>query len=1172
MYASAQGPIWNERNMKRLHLLQVLAALTASGCLAQSAQSIQGLVEDASGAIVTGAKVTMTNAATGISRDTQTNASGLYSFQLVQVGNYNIRVELQGFRTETISNIRVETAAQVRQNFKLQVGTVAENIEVSANAVQLTTENASVGGVIENKRIIDLPINGRNMVGLAVLVPGVQFGERTGRGDGLGGFPIPGSGFSVSANGQRETFQVVSLDGVDAKDPRINITNFVPSIEAIDEFKIQTNAFTAEYGFGGGAHVQITMKSGTNDFHGTFFEFVRNDIFDAENYFLNFDRPANLTRLKKDPLRRNQFGFVLSGPVLFPKLYNGKNKTFWAFNMEYRLDRITSVQNADFGLDTFRRGDFSELLNPTPITGSSALRNPVIIYDPYTGMPFPNNILPASRLHPGALNILNTYVPRAQFRQPDPFDFNATAGVPQPVNVHTYFSRFDHTFNDRDRVFARLAWDRSNRTANNINPFLPVFVDSKVTNLASQWIHSFSPTVLNELRFGFNISDDLTSNPRTDNTSFDMDSLGIGQFRVFSDGNRKLTPREHGLPRLNGLPFPVGENTNGNGYDNMDTLQVSNHMSIFRGKHNIKVGGEVYYISMERGAANVEEGALGFSANESGSALASFLLGLPNSSTSPEGLPLTFPRSTRLGGYFQDDWKVSSRVTVSGGLRWDYIGAPYDSKGLWRTLDFPGTGLGIQGRGGGYQVPGGGVIPTIAPAGLGDPGAIALFKDKNFFMPRLGITFRPTDKWVIRTGAGLFDNIHHLNTWTIFNLMPPKSGSLVFNSVTDVAQTIPVTGGTGQPVNLQTRRFRAGQPVLTLNDPFLQGAGVAAAARPVALNYVPPDYKHGSVWKWSFDIQRELPFNTALTVGYVGSKGTHTGNSIGNYNQPSPSPDTNIQARRPYQQFYDPALPERGVQTLSTIRYIDSFGENFYHGLQVKADRRFKSGIAAGLAYTWSKAHGDGENGGQEGVSFQDPLNRRASRGRFRFDQRHVLVANFVWELPGASLKGPLGFLIGGWQTNGILSIRTGFPFNVTQGGDLNTGGPVFPDLTGDPYLANPSRAQWYNPQAFSRVTCNVPNRPDLCRYGSFGYNVMSGPSQRNLDFSMFKNFRFKERFNVQFRAEALNATNTPYFGDPGGIGFSNVNQLTPDTSRMAEVRSLRTPMRIMQFGLKLMF
>jgi hypothetical protein len=270
-------------------------------------QSVQGLITDTSGAVVSGARVTLTNEATGVSFNAVTNATGNYTFALVPVGNYDMRVEMSGFKVETLRGLRVETAAQVRQNFLLQVGQVTETVEVSATAAVLSTENATVGGVIENKRIVELPLNGRNVVSLAVLVPGVQFGERTGRGDGLGGFPIPGQGFSVSANGQRETHQVVSLDGVDAKDPRIHITNFVPSVEALEEFKIQTNAYSAEYGFGGGAQVTMTMKSGTNSLHGTLFEFLRNDKFDAEHYFLNFQRPANQPRLPKDKLRRNQF-------------------------------------------------------------------------------------------------------------------------------------------------------------------------------------------------------------------------------------------------------------------------------------------------------------------------------------------------------------------------------------------------------------------------------------------------------------------------------------------------------------------------------------------------------------------------------------------------------------------------------------------------------------------------------------------------------------------------------------------------------------------------------------------------------------------------------------------------------------------------------------------------
>jgi hypothetical protein len=1147
--------------MKRI--LQSAGAMLAICGLAMAqstTQSIMGLVTDSTGAVVVAAKVTVTNEATGVTRSAETNNTGNYTFALMPVGNYDVKVEMSGFKTEQVRGIRLETAAQLRQDFVMQVGNVSEVVEISAAAVTLNTENSTTGGVIENKRIVDLPLNGRNVVQLAVLVPGVQFGERTGRGDGLGGFPIPGSGFSVSANGQRETHQVVSLDGTDAKDPRIHQTNFVPSIEAIEEFKIQTNAFTAEYGFGGGANVQITMKSGTNRLTGTLFEFLRNDKFDAENYFLNFERPANLPRLKKDALRRNQFGFVVSGPVFLPKIYDGRNKTFWAFNYEARRDRIEQVQTAVWPIDAFREGDFSALAVPyrNPTTGTT--RAAIPLFDPLNGTPFANNIIPRSRLHAGALNVLNQYVPKAQFVQGDVTDFTAIAGVNQPTNTNTYFARVDHNFSSTDRIFARLAWDRSGLTRANINPNLPVFVDSDVTNLASSWIHTINPTTINEFRVGFNISNDLTSNPRTDNTEFDMDALGIGQIRVFSDNNRKLTPREHGIPQLTGLPFTMQELTNGNGYDQMDTLQIGNHVSMIRGSHNVKVGGELYYITMERGAANLEEGRYSFSANQSGYSLASFLLGYPNSTESAEGLPLTFPRAKRFGAYVHDDWKVSSRLTVNVGLRFDFNGVPVDSQGLWRTLNLPGVDAGI-GRGQGFTAPNGQVIPTIFPSSVDENGAVKLFKqDVRFFMPRLGITFRPTDKWVIRTGAGWFDNINHLNTWTIFNLMPPKSGSLQFNSVTE-----------GVPGTV-FRRFTPGQPIITLNDPFLQQTGGTAAVRAINLNYVPPDQKDGDVWKWSFDIQRELPYSTALTVGYVGSKGSHVGNSIGNFNSPDPSPNTNFQARRPYQQFYDPATPNLGVQALGNIRYIDSYGESFHHGLQMKVDKRFGRGIAFGASYTFSKTHGDGENGGQEGINWQDPRDRRGNRGLMRFDQKHNFVAHYVWELPGANMSGPLKHAIGGWQMNGIVSLRTGFPFYLGQGGDLNTNGAVRPDVVGEWKLDNPTRARWYNPQAFQRVSCNIPSRQDLCRYGSLGVNVLRTPGQHNFDLSMFKNFQITETTRIQFRAEGVNAFNTPYFGDPGGIGFSNVNQITPDTVRMAEVRGLRTPMRVIQFGLKLSF
>ena len=375
------------------------------------AQTIQGLVTDATEAVVPGAAVTITNTATGVEAKTSTNETGNYSFLLVSVGNYEVRSELEGFKTMVARNVRVETAGQVRRDFALELGDVTFSIDVIAALVSLHTENATVGAVVENKRIVELPLNGRNMVNLAVLVPGVQFGAKTGLADGLGGSPIRGQGYSVSANGVREMHQIVSLDGVDAQEPRFNRTAFIPSIEAIEEFKVQTNAYSAEAGFGGGAVTTITMKSGTNEFHGTLFEFLRNDTLDAENYFLNLERPVE--REPKDKLRRNQFGLVLSGPIV-------KSKTFWAFNWESRRQRVGSVQETWFPLDEFRNGDFSELVSDSFLNLNMGRQSPVLIFDAFTGDPFPDNIIPSSQIHPGARNLLDQFVPRAQFREADP--------------------------------------------------------------------------------------------------------------------------------------------------------------------------------------------------------------------------------------------------------------------------------------------------------------------------------------------------------------------------------------------------------------------------------------------------------------------------------------------------------------------------------------------------------------------------------------------------------------------------------------------------------------------------------------------------------------------------------------------------------------------------------
>jgi hypothetical protein len=304
-------------------LALVLVALP--GRSQTTSTEILGSVTDSSGAVVPGAKVTITRMSTGETRSAVTNPAGEYTFPLIEIGDYRVHAELSGFRAQTVSGLRVELQQKARVNFVLEVGQMTEIVEVKASDVALQTDDAAIGQVIENKRVVNLPLNGRNVINLAVMAPGVQFGTRSGGADGQGGYPIPGQGISVIANGQREMHQSISLDGVDAMMPLYNMTSWSPSIDAIEEFKVQTGSYSAEYGQGAGAHIQISIKSGTNQFRGAVFEFLRNDKLDAENYFLNFVRPAGTARLPKDRLRRNQFGAFLAGPII-------RNKTFWSFN------------------------------------------------------------------------------------------------------------------------------------------------------------------------------------------------------------------------------------------------------------------------------------------------------------------------------------------------------------------------------------------------------------------------------------------------------------------------------------------------------------------------------------------------------------------------------------------------------------------------------------------------------------------------------------------------------------------------------------------------------------------------------------------------------------------------------------------------------------------------
>lgn len=1076
-------------------LLAPLGAQTTS-------TSITGTVIDPTGAAVAGAKVVATQTRTGVKREDVTSSTGDYNFPLLDIGEYSVSVEAAGFKTATRAGLTLQINEKLRVDFTLLVGQISERVEVTGAVAALKTDESSIGEVIEQRRVTELPLNGRNVGNLAVLQAGVMFGPRGGldgqAGSG-GGIPIPGQTIAIVANGQRETNQHATLDGVVATEARINTVPFSPSPEAIEEVKVFTGSYSAEYGFNSGAQLVMVMRSGTNALHGTVFNFLRNDALDAEGYFQNYFLTPGQARLPKQGIRQNQFGAYASGPVVIPKIYNGKDKTFWMFNYEGRRRRLPgAAESALVPSERFRTGDFGELLNRRNAAGA-ALPS-VAIVDPLSGAtptPFPNNVIPAGRIASAARN-LNSFWEKPQTTLPDPLaGFNYTGAGRQAIDDDQYYVKGDHNFSTRDKIMGRYATNTvSWLQVPGASPQFTYLVAGRNDNVASQWIHVFSPSFIMESRYGFTRSKSDSFNPRA-NTDFNLNSLGLDGFRVVNDNNRALTRREAGVPSMNLTGFQgLAERDGGNGFDDNQLHQLSQSYNMNFGAHNIKAGWEFRRVSLFRGAANVPRGSFDFNGNIANNSFAQFMLGLPTATNTPEGLPLTDVRQNRTGFYVVDDWKVSRKLTANLGLRYEYNTAASDVQGLWRSAEL---------RSGQW---------TFVPDKIRTTYNF-YEPQKTLFMPRIGLAYRATDKWVIRAGYGIFYNIHQLNNYTILNLNPPLSGSA--NFVNNAANNALVN--TASP--------------LTFANPF----GVVNRSIGTSANVLNKDNFQPQVNQWSLDVQRSLPFNIVVNVGYVGSKTSHLDNTV-ELNSPDPAFNTatsTLQSRRPYQFINDDGI----IRPLTRLRWLDSGGNASYHGLQMTLQKRFSNGLSFTVAHTLSKSlmqgYGRNESDGVNSNTYQNPRNRAAENQRAGFDVTHNMVANFVYELPTPrSWNRAVKTLIGGWQTNGIITLRTGFPFTVAQGSIINTANtPVRPDRIADGSISNPTVNQWFNPDAFQIVSCQNPALPQLCKYGNSGQGILEGPGAKVVDFSLFKNFALTERFKVQFRSEFFNLFNTPQFGRP---------------------------------------
>ncbi len=1153
--------------------LVILAAATSPVASAQTTSTtILGTVVDASGAVLPGARVTIVNTRTGIKRDSVASSTGDYVFPLVDVGVYDVMVEADGFRPETRRAVLVEINEKVRADFELKLGGTEERVEVTANSSTLRTDDATLGETIEQRRVEELPLNNRNIGALAILQPGVQYGPRSGSdGQGFGqrqggqGIPIPGIGLSFVANGQRETNQHATLDGVVATEARVNTVTFSPSPEAIAEFKVLSGSYSAEYGFNAGAQTIIVTKSGGNDVRGSVFEFLRSDRFDAEHYFQNYFTPAGSPPVEKDSLRQDNFGGVLSGPLMIPNLYDGHNKTFFMVNYEGRRRRQGRLaQTANHPPTAFRGGDFSSLLG---------LATPIFIADPLSSSPctagdrsgcFAGNIIPDSRISPVAKELM-VFWPEPQQTNANPLvGANFTGFEERDLDDDQMFLRIDHNVSQNDRIFARYAFDDVSYTVTpGDNPNFTYFVAGRTQNIGVAWIHMFSSTFINEARYGYNRSVDNTLNPRA-NTDFDVQALGLTGFRVVNDGNRPFTPRETGVPTITVNSFStLAEQDGGNGFDYNNLHQFNDNLTWAHGSHTTKMGFDYRWLSLFRGAANVPRGGLNFNGDIANNGFAAFLLGLPSSTVTPEGLPLTETRQQRLALYAMDDWKATRKLSVNYGLRWEYNTPAVDIDGLWRSLSFTQLTSGL---------------PTLVPE-IGTE--FEFYKAQtSLFMPRIGLAYRPAEDWVLRSGFGIYYNVHQLNNYTILNLNPPKSGTSNFTN----------SSSGGRITN------SAGQPILTYAEPF----GTVNPANATGINALSPDNNQPYTTQWSLDVQRRLPLDFVLSVGYVGNKGTHLDQTV-ELNAPPPAIGGNVNARRPIPLFADG--PNGLTRPLNRLRWLTSDGNSWYHALQVNAQRRFSRGFQVNVAYTYGKAMGEGygrnEGAGAIPNSYQNPRDRAAEKTRYGFDLRHSTVINFLYEVPVIPMfqENALRHVFGGWQANGIVQLRTGLPFTVTQGNTINTvEGHVRPDRLSDGALSSPTVNKWFDPDAFRVVTCAEPGArgtaagdelnaylSQFCHYGDSGQGVLEGPGFKNVDFSLMKDFELNGDMRVQFRWEIFNLFNTPQFGVPNSAlnaspaflpsvaGGAFPSQVTPSRGP-GSISTLAAPMRQMQFGLKLLF
>lgn len=1018
--------------------------------------ALSGTVQDATGAVLPGVSVTLTSKAQGTVRQQVTNEAGVYQFTFLPAGGYDIEISLVGFRT-----LRKELTLAVAQNsrldFKLEVGEITDNVTVMATSEAVNTGSSELGTVVDNVRVVEMPLNGRTFYSLATLVPGVVPPRQGSSNAHRGGFNVAGSD---------ETSNNFSLNGFENNDNATMAPLMRPSVDAIQEFTILTGVYPAQYGYGDGGQVIVTTKSGTNSFHGSVFEFIRNSaVLTARNFF---QPPGPLPSFK-----RNQFGATLGGPIR-------KDKTFFFYTYEGFRDGSSVTSRETVPTVAMKNGDFSALLPGR------------IIQDPNTRQPFPGNIVPRSRLSPVGVALLDFY-PEPTFATPagsDPrsnYGFNGT----RFENMNQHILKVDHTFSASDSGFLTANYYRAQATewtgvpSCGGNP-LPKFgcdgvIQSGIFGLTE--VHVFSPTAVNEFRAGYM----LETNPafkHTLKTPF-WSRFGIKPL------TRSLDPSYpfEGPPTASIAGYSGWTNSLFDRSDNHQ--QLTDNFSWTHRTHTFKFGFNGASHGMNIWPPTTVAGSATFTNTSSGPTtgygLADVLLGLPTR-TALRPNPIKYGiRVWNLSAHVQDDYKVSSKLTLNLGLRWE-LNVPATAFPRIQTTFDPVKGIPVQ-------------------EGTNGFGNRVFNSDRRLFAPRIGFAWQPSSdaRTVLRGGVGTF-----------FGNFP------IWNRMSGIFAGYPVTTD-------NTYESSVSQPIL-LSDPFPS----SNAATSKTLTGIDRNTRYPRSYQWSLGGQRQLTNDMVFEATYLGKAGNHI-RVTDNINQPRPGPGTpaEVNARRPYPLY-------------GTINFYTWGGNSRYHALQTRLQQHYSHGLSFLASYTYSHST---DNTGNPTNAYDRRTASGSSAFDIRHRAALSPVHELPFGSGRRFLTtGVMSQVVGGWQLSPLFQWQTGAPLTSTLTGNYsNTGGTTDrPDVISNPNENAPKTPQkWFNTSAFTLRPAS--GRPGAAySFGNAGVGIIKSPALFNVDLAIVRTFKATERMQLQFRAELFNALNHTNFGYPNVVAddpqFGTIN------------------------------